>query len=90
MFEILEDGFYTRADLQRLLEGTGVNADTFVARLRPRKVFRCHHRGADLLEAWDRAPALKDLKLLPQPKNRGGRRGRRASVQLITREEIGL
>ena len=101
MFKIEPDTFYSRADLAAMLENTGLDTDTFIARLKARKVFRVLWRGADILRAYeeatelnDRAPAPKSVK----PKNKGNRQPRRksetANSELIggifRGEEIGL
>ena len=58
MIVIEPNAFYTRSDLEDLLEGSGVNVDTFIGRLRPRKVFNRLFGGKDLLEAYERVETL--------------------------------
>ena len=78
MIRIERDCLYSRADLSEMLNGSGIDVDTFIARLKPRKVFKALYYGADLLKALDEAPALKertaDRKAPPKPRNKGGRR----------------
>ena len=80
MFEIKPNAFYSRADLAKLLEPAGVDVDTFIGRLRPRKVFHRLFFGEDLIEAMRRAPALAEreeadnVELPAPPKARRGAR----------------
>lgn len=97
MIRIERDTLYTRADLAELLAPAGVDPDTFIARLRPRKVFRCLYRGADILTAYDQAAPLAEQHALPPAKNRGGRRrtarkGSEAKLigNVFSLEELGL
>ena len=83
MIEIKPDTFYTRQDLASLLAPAGVDVDTFTARLKARKVFRAVWSGRDLLDAYVKAPALGERAddgdaALPEARNRGNRRRRRA------------
>lgn len=55
---IIQDAIYSRADLIKMLEPLGLDADTFIARLQPRKVFKSVWLGSDLLAAFRNAPAL--------------------------------
>lgn len=87
---IERDVLYTRSDLATILEPAGINVDTFLSRLGPRKVFRMVWLGEDLLEAYREAPALRDEKPMPPPKNRGNRKGTGKIGGLFTREEVGL
>ena len=64
MIEIRPHALYSRSDLALMLEGTGVNVDTFIGRLKPRKVFKMLFYGKDLLTALDQAPALAEPKQL--------------------------
>ncbi len=50
--------YYTRSDLAELLGPTGVDVDTYIGRLRPRKVFRQLFWGEDLIEAQRQAKGL--------------------------------
>lgn len=52
------NALYTREDLRQLLEDAGIDVDVFIARLRPRKVFRRLFWGQDLLDGLRAAPAL--------------------------------
>lgn len=84
MIRIERDTFYSRADLQALLEPCGVDADTFIGRLRPRKVFRALYKGSDILAAYDAAVPLAETHELPPPKNSGNRgRCKRAAVEAL-------
>jgi hypothetical protein len=60
MIEILPNALYTRADLAQILDGSGVDVDTFLGRIKSRKVFKSLWLGSDLLEAVRAAPALAD------------------------------
>lgn len=62
MFKIEPDGFYSRQDLAELLTPVGVDVDTFLGRLKPRKIFRLVWRGQDLLAAWDATASLVERK----------------------------
>ena len=79
MIEILENGLYTRADLAELLGPLGIDADTFIGRLKPRRVFRMAWLGKHIVEAFDTAPALAERgdtsgsAGLPAAQNRGNR-----------------
>ena len=87
MIEIKRDALYSRADLAKMLRDSGIDVDTFIARLKPRKVFKALYYGADLLKALDAAPALKEraaARTSAKPKNKGGRRRRKEmSDQLV-------
>ena len=58
MIELKPDCLYTRDDLKAMLEPAGVDPDAFVARIKPRKVFRQVWLGSDLLTALRKAPTL--------------------------------
>ena len=80
MVEIVSNAFYSRADLLALFGPLGIDADAWVARLRPVKRFRKAWWGADLIEAINRAPALIEQEERPGPEPACVRRwgGRRA------------
>lgn len=82
MIEIKHNALYTRADLAEMLEGYGVDVDTFIGRIRPRKVFKCLFFGEDILQALRSAPALDERKrkALPAAGNRGGGKRRRSPL----------
>ena len=85
MIHIEADTFYSRADLAAMLAPAGVDVDHFTARLRARKVFRGLWRGADLLDAYAKAPLLAERPndgagAMPEAKNRGNRKRRGARV----------
>ena len=85
MIRIEPNCLYSRADLAAMLEPAGVDVDHFIARLRPRKVFKQLYYGADLLKALDAAPALADRPEgvdFPPATNRGNRR-RRCTVEAV-------
>ena len=101
MFKIEPDTFYSRADLAGMLDGSGVDVDFFIGRLKSRKVFRVLWRGADILRAYEEATDLQDRASAAksvEPKNRGNRQPRRKSEEASTEliggifrgEEIGL
>ena len=78
MIRFEENIFYTRADLAKLFAGSGLDPDTFIARLKPRKVFRAGWLGSDLLEAFRKAPAIDQREEKAQcPRNSGNCRSRR-------------
>ena len=80
------NALYTRASLAALLDGTGVDVDTFTKRIAARKVFRMLWLGSDLLEAYRKAPELSDKpEAPPQPK---GRKPRKASAPLSVTGKI--
>jgi len=83
MIEIKANCLYSRADLAAMLEPAGVDVDHFIARLRPRKVFKMVWLGADILKAFEAAPALAerpDAPELPPAANRGNRKRRGGAV----------
>ena len=76
LIEINPNGLYTRSDLAALLSPCGVNVDHFIARIRPRKVFKRLWTGEDLLAALRAAHPLADrldAPQLPAPANGGNR-----------------
>jgi len=80
MVKIDKDVLYARGDLEELLAPLGIDADFFVGRLKPRKVFRQCFLGADIIAAFEEAPALSHRKnkdgkgaSLPPAQNRGNR-----------------
>lgn len=81
MIKIDRDTLYFRADLAEALTPAGVDVDHFIARLRPRKVFKMVWLGEDILAALRAAPALADreeaheLSMLVDHGNRKRRRG---------------
>jgi hypothetical protein len=84
MIEIQPNALYSRSDLAAMLEGSGVDVDTFIARIKARKVFRMLWLGEDLLAAIRSAPALSDRSdsaELPEPRRRGGWSTRRLKDQ---------
>jgi hypothetical protein len=95
MIVIHRDALYSRSDLASLLEPLGIDPDTFISRLKPRKVFRSAWWGADLIKAIEQAPSLPQM---PPAKNSGNRTRRKAAGRsggelvagIFTREEIGL
>ncbi len=83
MIRIEPNCLYSRADLAAMLEPAGVDVDHFIARLRPRKVFKMVWLGEDLLAALRTAPALAEkpeVHELPPAATRGNRR-RRCAVE---------
>jgi hypothetical protein len=84
LIEISPNGLYSRQDLAELLRPFGLDADHFIGRLRPRKVFRSCWLGSDLLAALRDAPALDDRRrAVPEPRGRGGRRGRAGATPAL-------
>lgn len=51
MVKIEPNAFYSRQDLVDLLDSVGIDADTFIARIRPRKIFRMAWWGEHLIDA---------------------------------------
>ena len=92
MFRLDPHALYTRQDLIDGLAPLGIDADAFLARLKPRKVFRMVWLGADLIAAFERAETLAERRDAPLPsaRGKGGRRkGAEATVGGFTLEEIG-
>lgn len=58
MIEIRPTALYSRADLVDMLSPFGINADSFIARVHPKKRFRLAWWGADLIAAINKAPDL--------------------------------
>lgn len=74
---------YTRSDLSAMLEGSGVDVDTFIARIKARKVFKMLWLGEDLLAAIRLAPALaerSDCPAVPKPKSQARQRRQSATA----------
>ncbi|MCX7013940.1 MAG: hypothetical protein NTW86_15545 [Candidatus Sumerlaeota bacterium] len=65
MIEIHPNALYSRQDLLEMLRPFGMDADTFTARLRPRRVFRAFLVGQDILDALAKSPGLPDHKRKP-------------------------
>ena len=77
MVELKSNTLYTREDLASMLGPAGINVDTFIARLRPRKVFRMVWLGEDLLDALRKAPSLCEGEVdVPPAGSEPRRRGR--------------
>ena len=74
MIEIKPNALYTRSDLAAMLEDTGVNVDTFIGRISPRKVFKMLYFGQDLLDALSEAPGLAEKKTPARSTRAGNRR----------------
>lgn len=80
MIELKPNVLYTRADLAAMLDGSGVDVDFFIGRIKARKVFKMLWSGEDILAALRTAPALSErdgARELPAPANRGNRGRRR-------------
>jgi hypothetical protein len=96
MILIQRDALYTRQDLAELLEPAGVDVDTFISKIKPRRVLRALYRGSDLLTAWDSAMELSEPMSLPAAKNSGNRKRRSSPTKgnliggVFTPEDIGL
>lgn len=60
MIEIRPHALYSRSDLIELLKPLGIDADSFIARIRPKKVFRNAWFGRDILSGLADAPALEN------------------------------
>lgn len=83
MFKIEENALYSRADLAEGLAPMGVDVDHFIARLRPRKVFRMVWLGSDILKAFQTATPLSEQEDAPElspPDTRGLRTKRRCGT----------
>jgi hypothetical protein len=89
MFGLDPNTLYSWSDLTSLLEPLGIDPDTFIARIKPRKVFKMAWLGEDLLEACKRAPTLADLHALPERKNNGNRTRRKARASQPAEKLIG-
>ena len=82
------DTLYSRADLIEILEPMGINVNTFVSRLKPKKVFRMVYLGSDILDAFRNASVLgedSDPEVVRSKARRG--RGRKGS-ELIRLEDV--
>jgi hypothetical protein len=91
MISIDPNSLYTRADLLALLEGSGLDVDTFIARIRARKVFRLLWLGSDILDALRKAPALadrSDAAEIPKARRRGRGAGDRERPGAAIRREF--
>jgi len=99
VFEINPNALYSRADLLEGLAALGINADAWLARVRPAKRFRVAWWGADLIEAIGKAPELGEgdageLMDAAADRIKGGRQaarakgweGQRARLKNIARE----
>ena len=60
MFEINPHALYSRSDLLEGLQPMGIDADTWLARIKPTKRFRMAWTGRDLLDAMQRAEPLAE------------------------------
>ena len=83
MIEIQPHCLYTRNDLVKMLEGHGIDVDTFISRCKPRKVFKCLFYGKDLLAALDAAPPLdqrQSVRTHAPAQNKGNRRLRKSGA----------
>lgn len=58
MVKIEPNAFYSRQDLIDLLDSVGIDADLFIARVRPRKLFRMAWWGEHLIDALRNTEAL--------------------------------
>ncbi len=79
MIEIKPNCLYSRNDLGQMLARSGVDVDFFIARLKPRKIFRMLWLGTDILDALASAAPLSTKQQdaeLPHAKNNGNRRRR--------------
>jgi len=78
MIRIEASTLYTRQDLISLLDGSGVDPDFFIGKLKPRKRFRMLFWGQDLLDALAAAPILGESedRADPLPGIPGRKRGR--------------
>ena len=85
------DAAYTRTALkEQIADPLGIHVDTFLARLKPRKVFRMAWLGEHILEAWRTAPPLDDEPKTPKAKNRGNRGGRTDRTNGFAKEDLGI
>lgn len=67
MVKIEPNAFYSRQDLIDLLDSVGIDADTFIARVRPRKLFRMAWWGEHLIEALrNTEPLTGEEKPIPR------------------------
>jgi hypothetical protein len=88
---ILPDALYSRKSLAEVLSPLGIDVDTFIGRLKPRKVFRKAWLGEHILEAFRAAPGLDESNVPPKPKNKGNRNGRGAkSGRLFSDADLGI
>jgi len=91
MFRIDPTTIYSRRELIEALKPMGINADAWIARIRPIKRFRRGWWGADIIKAIEAAPPLNEQlqSSLPGARNRGNRRGKNTEAgAMLTREFI--
>ena len=79
------DAAYSRGLLKEAVcDPLGIDVDTFLSRLKPRKVFRGAWLGSDVLNAWRAAAPLEERAKPPKAK------GRRKRATGFTPEELGI
>lgn len=70
MIPLNPDALYSRDDLRELFKTFKLDSDAVIARIKPKKVFRCVWLGSDLLDALRSAPALGEI-VQPKPRKPG-------------------
>jgi hypothetical protein len=93
MFEIRPNALYSRQDLLEALGQMGVDADNFIARIKPRKFVKQLYLGQDLLDACRRVPELgegRDVKVIETVRglNNSARRGSGRRAGRISLDDI--
>lgn len=66
-FRFDPDTYYTKPDIKAFCDSVGIDVDTFLSRLNPRKVFKGLYKGSDLNAAYDGALPLEDGRKVVQP-----------------------
>ena len=85
MIRIDPHSLYSRSDLIEMLEPIGIDADGWVARLKPVKRFRFAWWGEDIIEAIQSAPALGEVE---EKTAQSTRARRRKGAQIEDIEEL--
>lgn len=55
-----DEWYFSKDDVRDRVEPAGIDVDTFLSRLNPRKVFKVLFKGSDLNEAYMLAASLED------------------------------
>ena len=89
MFEIHPNALYTRSDLETAFSEMGVDVDTFISKIKPKRISKAVYWGADLIEAINEAEPLQGLSR-SRSKLRFSRERRRAKAAPFTDKELGI
>ena len=89
MIEFWPNALYSREDLRTILAAEKMNADSFIAKIRPKKIFRALWLGKHLNDAMAAGPALSEKPTLPPGRNKGGRKAA-GNGDLLAIDDLGL